>query len=276
VLGTESCRFASGALAGAITSFGHMILKWMRRHFEGLGFEVLYGDTDSLFVDARFQADVTVAAALARADELCAQANAAIAAHVEGAFGVTSRLELEFDTFYRRLLLPAARGGETSRAKSYAGLAADLEGESLEVKGMEAVRGDWTEAARTLQRDLLMLLFRGATPAELEARFHAELKSLRKGERDAALVYRKSIRKPLKAYGNNAPHVRAAALLPRPVRVVRYVVTRAGPQPLGFVSAPLDYDHYVETQILPIAEGLAAFGGFRARLPEQSRSLFGD
>lgn len=276
VLGTDSCRFASGTLAGAITSFGHLILRWMRTHFEKQGFEVLYGDTDSLFVDAGLDAKITADAALRRADELCAKANAALQKYIAKQFQISSVLELEFDTFYRRLLLPAARGGETSRAKSYAGLAADRAGETLAIKGMEAVRGDWTEAAKTLQRDLLNLMFRDATPGELEGRFHAEIKRLTNGERDDALVYRKSIRKPLAAYGNNAPHVRAAALLPRPVRVVRYVITRAGPQPLGFVSAPLDYPHYIQTQLLPIAAGLAAFGGFRARLPEQSRSLFGD
>lgn len=98
---------------------------------------------------------------------LCAEANVAVAAFVQETYGLTSCLELEFDTFYRRLLLPAARGGETSRAKSYAGLAADLEGESLEVKGMEAVRGDWTEAAKNLQRDLLMLPRRDASAARV-------------------------------------------------------------------------------------------------------------
>lgn len=276
VLGSDGCRYASGALAGAITTFGHQILRWMRQHFEDQGFAVLYGDTDSLFVDANLPPHVAVTVALERAEQLCAAANGALAAHIESEYSLISRLELEVDTFYRRLLLPSARGGETSRAKSYAGLAADLKGESLEVKGMEAVRGDWTEAAKTLQLDLLRLLFHDAPPADLEARFQLEIQRLLKGERDDALVYRKSIRKPLKAYGSNAPHVRAAALLPRPVRVVRYVITRDGPQPLGFVTAPLDYEHYLKSQILPIAAGLAAFGGFQARRPEQSRSLFGD
>lgn len=276
VLGTDSCRFASGALAGSITSFGHLILRWMRKHFEDQGFDVLYGDTDSLFVDARLAKDITVADAFTRAAELCARANSAMATHIKSTYGLTSHLELEFDTFYRRLLLPSARGGESSRAKSYAGLAADKAGETVEIKGMEAVRGDWTEAAKQLQRDLLTLLFRDASASELEQRFHAEVRDVLQGKRDHELIYRKSIRKPLKEYGSNAPHVRAAALLPRPVRVVRYLITREGPQPLGFVTAPIDYEHYVEKQLVPIAEGLAAFGGFRARLPEQSRSLFGD
>ena len=42
-----------GALAGAITEFGHYILRWTKNLLEGQGrVRVLYGDTDSLFVDA--------------------------------------------------------------------------------------------------------------------------------------------------------------------------------------------------------------------------------
>ena len=50
VLGTSACRFASPALANAITGFGREILLWSRRRIESRGLEVLYGDTDSLFV----------------------------------------------------------------------------------------------------------------------------------------------------------------------------------------------------------------------------------
>lgn len=53
-------------------------------------------------------------------------------------------------------------------------------------------------------------------------------------------------------------------MLPRAVRVVRYIMTEQGPQPLGFVKAPVDYEHYRMKQILPIVEGLAPFAGFRA------------
>ena len=50
VLGTPACRFADPQLANAITGFGREILLWTQRRFRDLGYEVLYGDTDSLFV----------------------------------------------------------------------------------------------------------------------------------------------------------------------------------------------------------------------------------
>ena len=50
VLGTPGCRFAASALAGAITTFGQHILYWARDQVSAKGYEVIYGDTDSLFV----------------------------------------------------------------------------------------------------------------------------------------------------------------------------------------------------------------------------------
>ena len=87
--------------------------------------------------------------------------------------------------------------------------------------------------------------------------------NLKKGLLDEELIYRKRIRKPLSSYTKiTPPHVRAARQLPRQVSVVRYLITIDGPQPLGFVKSPLDYNHYIEKQLKPIAESLGAFGGF--------------
>ena len=73
-------------------------------------------------------------------------------------------------------------------------------------------------------------------------------------ERDGELVYRKALRKPVERYTSTSPpHVTAARMLPNPSGLIEYVMTGDGPQPLGRVRAPLDYEHYVEKQIAPIA-----------------------
>ena len=74
-----------------------------------------------------------------------------------------------------------------------------------------------------------------------------------RGERDDDLVYRKALRKSVDGYTSSVPaHVAAARLLPDPRGTIRYVVTRDGPQPVGYVTAPIDYEHYLEKQIRPI------------------------
>src|SRR5687767_2532811 len=50
VLGTPACRFYNPALANSITGMGKEMLLWSKAWFEAAGFQVLYGDTDSLFV----------------------------------------------------------------------------------------------------------------------------------------------------------------------------------------------------------------------------------
>ena len=53
VLGTPACRFYNPALANAITGQGRHFLLWSKQWFENAGFTVLYGDTDSLFVQSK-------------------------------------------------------------------------------------------------------------------------------------------------------------------------------------------------------------------------------
>ena len=51
VLGTPACRFHDVRLANAITGFGRELLLFCRARIEAGGRHVLYGDTDSLFVE---------------------------------------------------------------------------------------------------------------------------------------------------------------------------------------------------------------------------------
>ena len=42
---------------------------------------------------------------------------------------------------------------------------------------------------------------------------------------------------------------------------IRYVMTTNGPEPLEFLNSAIDYEHYVDKQIKPIAEGILPFIG---------------
>jgi DNA polymerase-2 len=118
---------------------------------------------------------------------------------------------------------------------------------------MEAVRRDWTDLAHQLQRDLLENLFRDTPAMEIESRVLRWIDSVRSGEHDGELIYRKGLRKPLSSYTkSNPPHVVAARQLANPSGTIHYVMTVEGPQPVGHVNARLDYEHYIEKQIAPI------------------------
>jgi DNA polymerase II len=250
VLGTPACRFYDPRLANAITSFGRHVLLWSRDRIEAGGRRVLYGDTDSLFVESG-TADAEAARGVG--ERLAEDLNRALAAHVTQEWRVESRLELVFDRLYRRLLLPALRHGTAGARKRYAGLVDGPGGTRVVFTGMEAVRGDWTDLARAVQRTLYARLFAGE---DVVPYLREVLSDLRAGRHDERLVYRKSLRKPLEAYtATTPPHVAAARQIAGKRRGrVAYVITTAGPEPAETRTSPIDHAHYVEKQIRPVAE----------------------
>jgi DNA polymerase-2 len=104
--------------------------------------------------------------------------------------------------------------------------------------------------------------------------------ALRRGELDAELVYSKRIRKgSLDRYTASTPaHVQAARKAgARAGPTVRYVVTRAGPEPV-FHGAPLPADidrgHYLERVVRPLADAiLEALGQDTAEALGEPRQL---
>jgi len=258
VLGTPACRFHAPEIANAITSFGREILLWTKAFLEADGVEVLYGDTDSLFVHPAIE---RAEDARRYGEDVVARVNRALAEHVRARWDVDSRLELEFERLYLRLLLPPLRHGPGGARKRYAGLVEGHDGRTEVVfTGLEAVRRDWTALARDVQRELYERLFRGRP---VDAFLRDVVASVRAGREDARLVYRKNLRKPLAEYaGTNPPHVVAARTMRgRPGRTVRYVVTVEGPRVAGEPHAALDHEHYVQRQIRPVAEPVLAVLG---------------
>jgi DNA polymerase-2 len=275
VLGARGCRFAGAELAGAITSFGQRIVSWCRSFLEERGYTVLYGDTDSLFVTVPRRAAASGSAPSAAdrtvtqdGEQICRLVNAALEQRLAAEYRVRPRLTLRFEKKYSRFFLPPLRGvnerTQKGRAKGYAGLLAGdppAPGQSglagrIEIRGMEAVRRDWTDLAHEFQTRLLELLFLKAPLQDFQSYIKEVIEELNAGRLDGKLVYRKALRKPISAYTRSTPpHVKAAFLLPPSDRrgLVRYLVTREGPQPEGRVDAPIDYPHYVEHQLKPIA-----------------------
>lgn len=141
-------------------------------------------------------------------------------------------------------------GSEKGSKKRYAGLV----GSKLVIRGLEAVRTDWTPLAREAQRELLRRLF-------AEEPWDDWLRGLRRqvlaGALDDQLIYRKRLRRDVDDYASAAPHVKAARLLGEastPATDVEYVITTHGPEPVAHRTAPIDYPHYLEKQLAPAVD----------------------
>lgn len=122
---------------------------------------------------------------------------------------------------------------------------------------MEVVRRDWTALAKQVQRELYRRMF---TAEPVDAYLADVVRQVRDGKLDESLVYRKNLRKQADDYTTTTPpHVVAARKSnENNGRLISYVMTTAGPEPIDNVSHPLDREHYVMKQIKPIAEPVLA------------------
>ncbi len=253
VLGSPASRLFSPAVANAITVAGQHVIRLAAGAATQRGHTVVYGDTDSVFLDVGAP-DAAAAAEIGRRlrDEL----DGAVADALRREFDCTSHLELEFEKVYERFFMPEVRGGATGSKKRYAGL---VDGE-LEITGLEAVRRDWSAVARRFQRELLLRVLRDEPVDDFVRDFTT---ALRAGGFDDELAYRKAVRKPLASYTRTTPaHVKAARKPGAAAgRIVTYVVTRAGPEPVEALTAPPDHEHYVTQQLKPLADAILRFVG---------------
>lgn len=289
VLGTTGCRFFDPRLASSITMRGHEIMHRTRELIEAQGYQVIYGDTDSTFVWLGRAHGEDEAERIGRG--LVEHVNGWWRARLQEELGLESALELEYETHFRRFLMPTVRGSDEGSKKRYAGLVRKRDGsEEIVYKGLESVRTDWTPLAQEFQQALYGRVFRGE-PYEDYVRDYVA-RTMR-GEFDELLVYRKRLRRPLEEYQRNVPpHVRAArsadefhARQGRPPQYrrgggwIRYVMTLAGPEPMEVVeagrAAAIDYEHYLTRQLEPVADGILPFiGDSFGRLTSRQGALF--
>ncbi|HEY1042932.1 MAG TPA: DNA polymerase II [Telluria sp.] len=284
VLGSSGCRFFDPRLASSITLRGHEIMHRTRELIEAKGYQVIYGDTDSTFVWLGRAHDDTDSERIG--NELVDYVNDWWRKHLREEYGLESALELEYDVHFRRFLMPTVRGSDEGSKKRYAGLATRPDGsDEVVYKGLETVRTDWTPLAQQFQQGLYERIFKREPYQGFVRSYVASTLS---GEFDELLVYRKRLRRPLEDYQRNVPpHVRAARAadayhvsLGRPAQYrnggwIRYVMTTAGPEPLELQRSPIDYEHYIERQLEPVADAILPFlGDSFANLVGRQQSLF--
>lgn len=259
-LANPFCRFFNLDIANAITSYGRYIVQETAKKVEEMGYTVIYGDTDSIFV-------LSKAKTLEDADKTGKKIQDDItefwAKTVKEWYKMPSFLELQYEKVYRKFIMPKLRGVDVGAKKRYAGLLIikDEKGnttEKLEVVGMEFVRRDWTELAKVFQVELLNRIFHNKEVTDYVINF---VKDLKKGKYDELLVYKKELRKGIDEYTKTTPpHVKAARLLDKiDSTIIEYVLTEKGPEPIQKLKSKIDYEHYAEKQLKPIADSILVF-----------------
>jgi DNA polymerase elongation subunit (family B) len=196
VFAYEKSRLYDVRLASTVTAIGREGILFAKSVAEKMGYRVLYGDTDSLHIQAPFD----------RAQEVVTKLNEEVERYFKERYGVREcTISLKFEKYFSKMMYFGVK-------KRYAGLLVWEKGKQkdgeLVTVGLDAVRTDQSRFSKEFQEKLLLMALRGASYEEIRrAVEEAKQEMMNRPLIDIAIV--KGLSKSLDEYKANAPHVRA-------------------------------------------------------------------
>ncbi len=249
--GYAGSRWYSRVCAQSITAWGRYYIQKVIRKAEKMGHEVVYGDTDSLFVKVKSKKESL---------ELLDEVNRTL----------PGAMELEFQGIYTSGLFVPAKTGLAAK-KRYALI--DSDGE-ITIRGLEIVRRDWSGIAKDTQEKVLLSILRDNSPEDALVTVRRAVQKIEKGKVSMDdLVIHTQITRPLKEYEQISPHVVAARKSISRGRtvaqgsVIAYVITK-GSGSISERAEPsedaenYDPEYYINNQVVPAAMRILSALGY--------------
>lgn len=241
-LGYSGARWYSRESAEATTYLGRKYIQDTIEAAEDMGFEMVYGDTDSVMLRKDDLEDVL--------DDFLEKVNSKL----------PKFMELEFEGLFKRGFFTSKESGEGAK-KKYALI--DEEG-NLKITGFEQVRRDWSPIAKETQKEVLRKVLEDDVEGAAET-VKETIEALKQGdiEVDRLKIYT-TLTKPPEEYESTAPHVEAVKKAEKKGEdievetTIDYVVTRGGKTisdkaKLTKYADSYDPDYYVDNQVIPVA-----------------------
>ncbi len=248
VFGYENFPLYSPPTAEMITAIGRKAILSSIEEAEKAGLRVIYGDTDSLFIENAPQEKI---------EELCRKINEKLG------------IELELDKVYRYVILSELK-------KNYLGI---LEDGSVEIKGLLGKKRNIPAFVRRAFENVISILKDVRNKEDLENAkqrifevIRGWCKKLERGEFSLQEVaFEVMLTKPTSGYVKTTPqHVKAAMMLEKkkgiripPGAVISFVKTKDknGVKPVEFATKEdLDLDKYLEIMETTFGQLLGALG----------------
>jgi len=261
--GWIGARWYIKPVAEAASAWGRYTILSAVRLVESKGLTIIYGDTDSLFLSNDEKKIL----------------------ELQKEIGKELGLETEVNEVYTRIFFTEAK-------KRYAGLRTDG---SLDIVGLEVIRGDWAQVAKKVQENVLDIILREKSPENAVHYVHkivAELRNRQVPFHD--LIIWKTLTKPPEQYAVRSPHVEAAKMLKEKGwrltggdKVGFVILTGTGRfynrvKPYVFAKYDeVDVDYYITNQVVPAAARILSFFNVseeeltsnESNMRQQSRSL---
>ncbi len=222
-------------IAEAAAALGRVTMKQVVDKAQALGLEVVYGDTDAIFVKNE----------PGKIRKLTEWVEASL------------EMEIKPDKIYERVLFTEAK-------KRYAGLLPDG---TVDIVGLEVVRGDWSDIAKNVQECVVEFVLKDKRPDRAVEFTRSSIRELRGGKVPTReLTIWKTLSKPIEQYEVRAPHVEVAKQLVKQgweISVgdkIGYVITRTKGKLFEKARAhsmvspdEIDAEYYVTNQVMPAA-----------------------
>ena len=243
--GWIGARWYIKPVAEAASAWGRHIILSASKLAEGKGLNVVYGDTDSLFLTN----------------------DKAKTVELQGEIWQKWGLEVEVGEIYRRVFFTEAK-------KRYAGLRSDG---SLDIVGLEVIRGDWAEVAKEVQEHVLEIILKEQSPKKAVKYVHKVIADVRHKQIPfRELIIWKTLSKPINGYAVKASHVEAARMLKEKGwqlstgDKVGYVILKGKGRlynrvkPYVYASYDeVDLEYYITNQVVPAAARILGFFGVK-------------
>lgn len=205
VSGYARFRLYDREIGAAVTSVGRAIITHTRNVIAGMGYQVLYGDTDSCMV-ALPKADLEETIRIAR--EIEGRLNESYAEFARTALNADRHFfSIKFEKVYERFF-------QAGKKKRYAGHLVWKEGlpvDKIDIVGFEMKRSDSPQLTREVQEHVIELILKGAGLAEMKAYLGEVIRTYRRGGYPLDEVgIPGGIGKALEEYGVQDAHIRGA------------------------------------------------------------------
>jgi DNA polymerase I len=205
VSGYARFRLYDREIGAAVTSVGRAIITHTRDVIAGMGYHVLYGDTDSCMV-ALPKADLEETIRIAR--EIEGRLNESYSEFARTALNADRHFfSIKFEKVYERFF-------QAGKKKRYAGHLVWKEGlpvDKIDIVGFEMKRSDSPQLTREVQEHVIELILKGAGLAEMKAYLGEVIRTYRRGGYPLDEVgIPGGIGKALEEYGVQDAHIRGA------------------------------------------------------------------
>ncbi len=247
-LGFFAARWYCIECARSITALGRFYIQNVIDSAQKEGFDVLYSDTDSIFL-------ALVSKTKDDARDFVKRIN----------MELPGLMELDYENFYPSGIFVSAKVGPFGAKKKYALLS---EQGTMKIRGFEMVRRNWSLIAKNTQETVLDIILREHDTKKAMSFVKEIIKDLRSKKMPKEMVIiHTQLQKEIVDYAAKGPHVAVAQRMRQkgrnigPGSMIKYIVTQGADNVRDRAKLPeevkdgeYDADYYVNSQVVPAVE----------------------